>query len=184
MIVYTAIVAYTIIQYRLLDLTGVLERGLSYLLIAVFLAIPSYIVILHAEPVYFGSISYGFSVTLLTLFILLIIAIYRIQPQAQAAVARTLFRRRYDQSETLSAFSRALLTILDVEALTNETVRTLTRVLGITSPRLYALEKDKAIYALSASDGMMDEVSRGVRFPCDDALPQHLAIYQAVLVRE
>ena len=109
--VYTAMVAYTIIHYRLLDLTGVLERGVTYLLIAVFLAVPSYIVILQAQSVYFVAINYGFSVTLLGLFILLVIAVYRMQSQAQAAVSRTFFRRRHDRSATLSSFSRALITI-------------------------------------------------------------------------
>src|SRR5438552_10255989 len=55
--VYTAIVAYTIMRYRLMDISVAMEKGLNYLLLSIIVLVPFYAVLLVAQETYFGMIS-------------------------------------------------------------------------------------------------------------------------------
>lgn len=182
--VYTVIVAYTIIRFRLFDFSVVMEKSLIYLLPTVFVAIPSIIILLAVQKAHFGEVSYEFSAILLGLFVLAISAAYVLQTSAQAVIARTLFRHRHDMYETLSEFPKALVTILDRKSLTDKIVRTLAEVIAIKSASLYLHDKEQGTYVLSSSHGLgLDEVL-ATRLNAGDGLPAYLARAQTILVRE
>lgn len=181
---YTIIVAYTMVRFRLFDLTVAMEKGLAILLLLTCIAAPSYIVLEIAQKVYFGYVNYQFSLILLALLALIVIAAYKLKTEAQAAIARTLFRHRYDMYETLSEFSKALVAILDLRSLTEEIVRTLANVLGIRTASLYLLDQEKGVYTLSSSHGVITDAVKLFRLSVRDDLPAYLAFHQAILVRE
>jgi signal transduction histidine kinase len=182
--VYTAIVAYTMVRYRLFDLTVAMEKGLTILLLLTLIAAPSYIILEIAQKVYFGELNYQFSIILLALLTLIVIVAYKLKTEAQTAIARTLFRHRYDMYETLSEFSKALVTILDLRSLTEEIVGTLANIIGIKTASLYLLDKEKAVYSLSSSHGLNVDNVKVFRLSARDDLPSYLTGHQAILVRE
>ena len=182
--VYTAIMAYAIIQYRLLDFSVIVQKGLLYLLLLFTLAAMPSILLGPAQRLYFGEISYPFSILLFSLFVLIAIGGYRLREKAEVAIARTLFRQRYDMYETLSAFSKSLVAILDLRSLTDEIIRTLVQVMDIKMASLFLLSKEKSTYVLSSCYGLNRDELGSVRLATDDALPQQLACSKSVLVRE
>lgn len=181
---YTAIVAYTMVRYRLFDFTVVMQKGLTYLLLTFFIAAPSFGILLAIQQAYFGAVNYQFSTIMLALFVLAISAAYRLRTQAQAVVDRTLFRHRRQMYETLSEFPNALVTNLDLKSLTDTIVRTLADVIGITSASLYLLDKEHDTYLLSASRGLGSNGVPVVRLNARDSVPSRLAQAQTILVRE
>ena len=181
---YTSILAYTTVRYRLLDFGIMMQKGLLYLLLLFTLAAMPSILLGPAQRLYFGEISYPFSILLFSLFVLIAIGGYRLREKAEVAIARTLFRQRYDRYETLSAFSKSLVTILDLRSLTDEIVRTLVHVMDIKMASLFLLNKEKSIYVLSSCYGLNRDKLGSVQLATDDALPHQLACFQCILVRE
>jgi K+-sensing histidine kinase KdpD len=182
--VYSAMVAYTIIRYRLLDFSVIVQKGLLYLLLLFTLAAMPSILLGPAQRLYFGEISYPFSILLFSLFVLIAIGGYRLREKAEVAIARTLFRQRYDRYETLSAFSKSLVTILDLRSLTDEIVRTLVKVMSIQTASLFLLNQEKNVFFLYSSHCLDRDRLESVKLATEDALPHHLACFQGILVRE
>lgn len=181
---YVSLVAYTMLRYRLLDFSVAMERGLTYLLLIALVVLPVYPLLLLAQRAYFGEVSSPFSVVLFILVAFVVFMTYRMKIHAETAVARTLFKSRYDRYETLSAFSKALVTILDLRSLTEEIVRTLVNVIGIQTASLFLLDKEKDVFSLVSSHGLHSDGGTVFRLGVGDDLPQHLECFQSILVRE
>ena len=183
-IVYVATISYAIIKHRLMDITVAMEKGLNYLLLLTIVFVPFYAVLLMAQEAYFGTISYPFSLVVLLLFALMLLSASKFKGEAQTAIARIFFRERYDAYETLSAFSKALVTILDLKTLVEEIERTLATVLGVETVTLYLFEKDRRVYAPVSPYGVHVKTAATPRLTVDDELPRYLALWQTILVRE
>jgi signal transduction histidine kinase len=183
-VLYPAIMTYPILRYRLMDITVAMEKGIMFLLLATIVAVPSYPVMLVLQKAYFGQVSGSFSLALLCLFTLIVLAVSRVKAETQSAVVRTLFKARYDMYETLSAFSQALVTILDLRSLTEEIVRTLTNVIGIRTVSLYLFDQEKDLYVLAASHGLGPDQVRAMKRGAGEGLPYHLERSREILVRE
>ena len=67
--VHACIIAYAIIQYRLLDVSVVIKRSLIYALVLIALLVPCYIIVIGGQLYSFGSISYWFSSVTLVLLL-------------------------------------------------------------------------------------------------------------------
>src|SRR5256712_950814 len=180
-VLYPIIMTYAIVKYRLMDITLAMEKGLTYLLLLIILLVPSYAVLLTAQESYFGTISYPFSLVVLLLFALMLLGAYRIKGEAQVAIARMFFRQRYDTYETLSKFSKALVTILDLKTLVEEIERTLATVLGVETVTLYLFDKERRVYAPVSTYGVNVKTSDTPRLTFDDELPRHLTMGQSIL---
>ena len=72
------------------------------------------------------------------------------------------------------AFSKSLVTILDLKSLTGEIVRTLVQVLGAKTASLYLRNQDKGVYVLSTSVGKESHGLQGLSFRKEDALLRYL----------
>ena len=183
-VLYPIIMTYAIVKYRLMDITVAMEKGLNYLLLLVIVLVPSYAVLLMAQEAYFGTVSHPFSILLVLLFALLLVGTGRLKAETQNAIARTLFRRRYDMSETLSKFSKAMVTILDLKTLTEEIVRTLVTGMNIKTVTLYLVDKEKAVYIPASSYGAGSGEKIYSRLNANDDLVDFLAKCRAPIVVE
>lgn len=180
--VYPIIMAYAIVKYRLMDTSIVLERGLSYLTLFFVAAVPAFGVLLWAQHLYFGSISYPFSAMMLVIFHFLILGSYTIKTRAEEAIGRKLFRERYEMTTTLSEFSKALVSILDFRTLTKEITGTLRRVMSIRHATLYIWDKQKNLYEPVAPANNLGGSSH--RFGLTHSLAVRLRQHQEPLVRD
>ncbi len=183
--IYVALVAYTLLQHRLMDFSLAFEKGVTYLVLLVLVALPVYPLLLLMQKIFWDHINLQFSFLLLTLFLLTVIGAYQMKVGTEGAVFRTLFRERHETYTTLSNFSKALVTILDVNRLTDEIVRTLGQNMGAKTVSLYLLEKQQATYRLAAEFGApkgktLHLSTVGLHSP----LPQYLQETQAGLLRQ
>jgi two-component system, NtrC family, sensor kinase len=161
-----------------------MEKGLTYLLLLIVFLAPSYVILMMTQEAYFGTVSHPFSILLVLLIALLLVGTGRLKAETQNAIARTLFRRRYDMSETLSKFSKAMVTILDLKMLTEEIVRTLVTGMNIKSVTLYLVDKEKAAYVPASSHGAGSGEKIYSRLNATDGLVDFLAKCQAPIVVE
>lgn len=175
--------AYAIVKHRLMDIHVVLKKGTTYVLLLLLLFLPSFLLVLVSQKVAFGKIDTFFSVFLfLTLFVVTIL-FARIRPRTEKAVEQLLFRDRYDYRETLSSFSRALVTILDFNALSREIIETVTRTMGIEQASLFSLHEERDGFSLIASKDPKRS-SPSSLLPMGEPLPQYLQAIKEVVVKD
>ena len=183
--IYVALVAYTLLRHRLMDFSLAFEKGLTYLLLMVLVALPVYPLLLLMQKVFWNQINVQFSFILLALFLLTVIGAYKMKVGTEEAISRALFRERHETYTTLSNFSKALVTILDVTTLTHEIVRTLGQNMGANTVTLYLLDTQKETYRLAAE---FEEVQNGqphlATVDSNTLLPQFLQKTQAGLMRQ
>lgn len=183
--IYVALVAYTLLQHRLMDFSLAFEKGVTYLVLMILVALPVYPLLLLMQKIFWGHINLQFSFLLLTLFLLTIIGAYHMKVGTEGAISRALFRERHETYSTLSNFSKALVTMLDVTTLTNEIVRTIGQNMEAKTVSLYLLEKQQATYRLAAKFGeTKDDVPLLSTIDLQSPLPLYLQETQGGLMRQ
>jgi signal transduction histidine kinase len=182
--IFIAIEVYAIVRHRLMDISVVMEKGLTYTLLMFLIGMPMYLILLSAQRFYFGSVNYGFSALLLALMVTAAFGLYVAKGKTENAVGRTFFRDRYDRYKTLSEFSRGLVTILDLKHLNEQIVGTLSRVVGVESVSLFLLDQDRGEYILEAAQGIDSSEIDGFQLSEEDPLPAFLQKGGEAVIRE
>ena len=57
-----------------------------------------------------------------------------------------LFKGKYDYRETLGKFSKAMVTILDLQSLSKRIIETITQTMGVEKASLFFLNEEKGGY--------------------------------------
>jgi signal transduction histidine kinase len=135
--VYTSVVAYTLLRYRLLDLGTTLEQGVTGSLLVLLVAFPAYPALLLGQQWYLGSINIGFSLVELFVLLVLVFGAVSMKTQATTFITKALFKERYDQYKTVLNFSKSLVSILELKDLTSTIVQSICPALGLQWGGLY-----------------------------------------------
>jgi signal transduction histidine kinase len=176
-------ITYSIVKHRLMDINIVLKKGTTYILLVIFLLVPSFLFILLGQKLFFLNISYLFTVIIVALLFLVTIVFNRIRPQTERMVEQVLFRNRYDYRETLGNFSKAMVSILDLQSLSGRIFETITQTMGVEKASLFLWNEEKAGYSLFESKNI--NVSASPRhIPKDNPLPQYLQKMGEIIIRE
>lgn len=129
--IYVGFVTYAIVKHRLMDINIVLKKGTTYVLLMLLLFVPSFILLILSQNIFFGKINYIFSILIFALIFLVAIFFHKIKPRTEKAVERLLFKDRYNYRETLGKFSKAMVTILDLQSLAKRIIETTTQTMGV-----------------------------------------------------
>ena len=101
----------------------------------------------------------------------------------EAMVRKAFFKEKHEAYETITEFSHAMASILDLPALTQTILTTLKRVLNIQSVSIFLLDNEKDIYTLSSANGASIEALQFIRISAADEFPHYLRCSHALLVR-
>jgi signal transduction histidine kinase len=147
------------------------------------LFIPSILIIILSQRLFFREINYLFSTVILLLLILVAFFFHQIRPGTEKIVGHLLFKNKYDYRETLGKFSKALVTILDLQSLSKRIIDTITQTMGVEKASLFLLNEEKGEYYLFESKNI--EIARPASlFPKGDPLPHFLKETGEIVVRE
>ncbi len=182
-IVMVSFITYAILKYRLMDINIVLKKGTTYVLLLILLFIPSFLCILLSQKVFFNKISYLFSVVIVVLLFLVTVLFYRIKGQTEKAVEHLLFKGRYDYYETLGKFSKAMVTILDLQSLSKNILETIAQTMGVEKASLFLWNEEKGGYSLFEAKNIKTTGSTP-QLPKDDPLPRYLQKVREIIIRE
>ncbi|MCZ6801846.1 MAG: ATP-binding protein [Nitrospirae bacterium] len=180
---FVSITAYSMLRYRLLDISIALEKGLAYLILLTLVTFPAYGILVLTEKIFFGYVDTTFSLLLLGVFGIIVIGAYKMWDKAQTVIAKTLFPERYDKYETLSKFSKALVTILDLQTLSEEIVNTLGKVMGVHTAVMFT-KHDQETYVPVASYPDVTALSRVAHISGSSFLPSYLLMDNNIIVLE
>ena len=166
-----------------MDINIVFKKGTTYIFLLILLFVPSFLLILISQKVFFDKISYLFSVVIVVFPLLITILFYRIKPQTEKAVEQILFKRRYDYRETLVNFSKAMVSILDLQSLSSKIIETITQTMGVEKSSLFLWNEEKGGYSLFESKNIKMTGSTP-QLPKDDPLPRYLQKVREIIIRE
>ena len=181
--IYVFVTSYSIVKHSLMDINIVLKRGTTYALLLLLLFIPSFLLILIFQKLVYGYIHYLFSVFIFFLLLLVTALFYRIKPQTEKAVEQFLFKDKYDYRETLGTFSKAMVTILDLQSLSKRIIETVSQTMGVEKASLFLWNEEKGGYSLFESKNIKMTTSTPL-ISKDDPLPHYLEKIGEIIIRE
>jgi|CXWL01.1.fsa_nt_gi signal transduction histidine kinase len=183
-VLYPLIMTYAILKFRLMDCTVFMERGLSYLLLVILIAAPSLAFFIHTQKLYFSQWNLEFSLLHVVVVVVTAMVAYRLKLGTDAAIGRTLFPSRHNMVETLLAFSRRLITILDLQLLAKEIVGSFVNILEMRSAALYLYDQNRGGYIRFALSGVPSRDTEAVWCPVTNPLIQILSRSRDILLLE
>ncbi len=181
--IYVLVTTYAIMKHRLMDINIVFKKGTTYVLLIVLLFVPSFLLIIFSQKLFFNQINYLFSALIILLLLLVVDLFYRIKPETEKAVEQFLFKGRYDYRETLGKFSKAMVSILDLQSLSKRIIETITQTMGVEKASFFLWVEEKAGYSLFESKNIKMTPSTPV-LPRSDPLPQYLQKIGEIIIRE
>jgi signal transduction histidine kinase len=182
-IIALPISAYSIIKLRLMDINIVLKKGTTYVLLMLLLFIPSILLIILSQKLFFKEINYLFSAIILSLLLLVAFFFHQIKPGTEKAVEYLLFKNKYDYRETLGKFSKAMVSILDLQSLSKRIIDTIAQTMGVEKASLFLMNEEKGGYVLQESRNIK-MASQTPLLPKGDPLPCYLQKIGEIIVRE
>jgi signal transduction histidine kinase len=132
-IIFCILTTAAIIKYHLLEINLIFRKGIAYLLISAFVAIPFVGIILLFNRLFGGMIP---AWSYLILLILLAIILQPLWSRVQRLVDRWFYRERYDFLRELDLFSQETHEISDFEQLGSSLVRLISRALQTSNVHL------------------------------------------------
>lgn len=182
-IIMVSFISYAIVRHRLMDINIVFKKGTTYVLLILLFLVPSAILIVIFQKLFFKEINYLFSVIILSLLFVVARLFHEIKPGAEKAVEYVLFRNKYDYRETLGKFGRAMVSILDLQSLSRRIIDTIAQTMGVEKASLFLLNEEKGGFVLKESRNVEMELPTPM-LQKGDPLPHYLQRIEEIIVRE
>ena len=174
---------YSIVKHRLMDINIVFTKGTTYIFLLLLLFIPLLLISILSQKLSFGKINYLHTLIVFLLLFLAATLFGRIKPSAEKTVEQIFFKDRYDYRDTLGKFSKALVSILDLQSLSKRIIDTITQTMGVEKASLFLLSEEKGGYSLCESKNVNITTSTQ-HLPSDNPLPLYLQKVGEIIIRE
>ncbi|MGD0946661.1 MAG: ATP-binding protein [Candidatus Binatia bacterium] len=177
---FTGLMAYAMVQHRLMDIDIVITKGVGYTLGTLALIAPVFTLIVWIQKQSFGHLDANFSTALLVSYFLVAALFPLLRGRTERRVGQSLFREKHEYRAALAGFTSTIVRILDREKLLRELADTLIRVLQLDRVAIFLQAPDQA-YHLQHSAGIApttEEFARG------DVLVRLLAQRAETVLRE
>jgi len=183
-VLYTGIVTYAILRYRLLDITIVLKKTLSYT------ALFTIIIGIYLPIIYIYRQLIGESMTLPEAALLMmgatgltVLIIFTLKERIEKGFDRLIFAGRYDYQKTLQSFGRILAITIDPDELAEKVVTGLAGIIGVEKGSMILFNNVKNGFVMKFSAGLLSELAGSVVFRKEDEIVKFLSTGK-ILVRE
>ncbi len=182
--VYIMVFAYAIIAYRLMDIEVFIKKSLTYAFLLLVLILPCYLLVVWGQKWLFGEVSYLFSSMTLVLFMIVGFLFPKFSIQTEEAFERVLFKKRYNYRETLLRSSKDMLSMVDLDTLSETLIQTVSKTLGTERASLFLSDDEKGALRLQASVGLEQDQFKGFAIRKDDPFVQGLMDSPEALIRD
>jgi two-component system NtrC family sensor kinase len=182
-LIMVTFITYAILKHRLMDINIILTKGTTYVLLIMVLFLPAFALLVYAEKLFFHQVNYYFSLIVLLLVLVLTFFYDQLKAGTEKAVEQLLFKDRYDYRKTIGEFSKAMVSILDLNSLSKKIIGTITDTMGVDKASLLLFDEEKGGYLFVESKNVnLDLAPPGL--PKGDPLPHTLQKMKEVVVRE
>ncbi|MEK7280489.1 MAG: ATP-binding protein [Nitrospirota bacterium] len=179
---WVIIVTYAISKYQLMDISLIITRPKILAYMKPLALIPFYFIVLMLIRLFTGSIHYLLSAILVAAFSVMAGILANLQKQMERTVGKALFRKRYDAYQTLTEFTKAIVSMLDLGELTGKITQTLSGEIGIDKVSLFILD-EKSGYIPGSICGLDGKI-KDMKIKPDDPLLKALIKKGEIIIRE
>lgn len=179
---WVLIVTYAISKYQLLEISLILTRKKVLSYAQILGIIPFYFIVLTLVWIFTGEVQYLLSGFLVGTFSIFARILTNLQKQMEKAVGKALFRKRYDAYQTLTEFTNAIVSILDLRELTAKITNTISREMGVNKVSLFLID-EKSGYIPESICGLDDNIKK-IDIRADDPLPEALIKKGEIIIKE
>jgi signal transduction histidine kinase len=183
--VYLAIVAYSIVQHQLMDITVIVRRSIIYATLTLSVA-GIYAGVVGAITALIGSrhwVSHAWIVNGLAGAIVAGVFL-PLRNRIQHAVDRVFFKEKYNYRMTLKAFSEHLTSILEADLLSETLVARVLGTMHVGRGCMFVFDGERDEYRMSYSRGMGHALHHEITLSCDHPLVRWLEEYKRVFVAD
>ncbi len=181
---YTLPITYAVGRFRLMDIDIAIKQSLIYALLLLLLLVPCFLIVIWTQLVAFGDIDYTFSMFTLLLFVVVGFMYPKLRFRTEDALERILFKKSYNYHNALLRSSKDLLSVIDLDTLSEKLVNTVSKALDIEKASLLLSDEAKGSFDLKASVGLSQDHVIGFTLLRDDPLVQGLIKRPEALIRE
>jgi len=184
--IYTLIITYAIVRYRLMDIRIILKVTLTYTLLILLTIIPCYLLIMFAMHRFLGIEHPGgwFQILLVSIMLLLSFVVPKVKVKTEKTIEQTLFSTQYDFLQTIRQTSQDIVSILHLPELLEKLTDTLQRTFSITNSAILLLDPELRKYTLAQSRNFGEDDTANLSFPEDERFFQLLNQQRKILVLE
>jgi signal transduction histidine kinase len=176
--------SYAIVKHRLMDIDLLIKKGSVLLFSMMILCFPVFILLVALQRLFYGTVNYEFIVFVIILVGSVSFAFAKIRTMAEEKIEKYIFRDRYRVHHTLIDFGRALISIVDLKALSKRVMSTVSEAMNATRVSFYLLDDEKMSFVLYGQISVEDKRRMIRRIPQNDMLFQRLVEEKTVLVKE
>ena len=180
---WVIIVTYAISKYQLMDITFIVTRPKILAYVKPLALIPFYFVVFTLIRLFTGSYQYLLSGILVASFAIFARLLVSLQRQMEMTVEKSFFRKRYDAYQTLTEFTKAIVSMLDLGELTGKITQTLSGEIGIDKVSLFILD-EKSDYYIPGSICGLDANVKDMKIKADDPLLKALVKKGEIIIKE
>jgi two-component system, NtrC family, sensor kinase len=181
--VYVILFSYAVIKFSLLDIDFIVKKSIIYALLLLILILPCFFVIILSQAFTYGQIDYNFSALNLVIFMIVGFFFPKLRFRTEDALERVLFKKSYDYRHTLLQSSRDMISLVEMDSLSERLVRTISESMRIGKASLYVVDDVKGGFVRRASIGL-DPGGSAIFFSKDDVLVRRFGPSLQTLVRE
>ncbi len=178
---YPLIISYAILKHQLMDIDVVVRRATVFAGIFAFVygIITAMTVISRELFSNFTGINYW--VATIPSVLIITFTLRPLENTLTNITEKYLFQKKYDYRELLRTFTNEVLTILDLQRLTDQTITNLVKIIKLESACIVLFDQELKCYIVVAAYGLKD---KGVRFTDSDVLVSYLKQTQQPFIRD
>ena len=171
-IFFPASIGYSIVRHNLFDADAIIRRTIGYTVVTA-VVVGVYILVSVSLNVFLDRYEVAESRAFPIVFTLAIILIFNpLRNRIQSLVDRIFFRKEYDYGEIIDKISNAIISLLDLEQILKQMVRTFMEDMFINTSSVMLLNPAKAEYEVYLADGERRGEIEKVTFKKDHPLIQ------------
>ncbi len=154
---YVFSTTYAIIAHKLMDIEVIIRRTAVFTGLFAFVYGVFSIVTVLGQEFFKSRLGWNQWLALVPTVVIITFALRPLETWLTNATERYLFQKKYDYRELLRTFTNEILTVLDLNKLTEQTVAGLIKIIKLESAAVLLLDKDTKTYRMVAASGVKEK---------------------------
>ncbi|HXF29186.1 MAG TPA: GAF domain-containing protein, partial [Chlamydiales bacterium] len=170
-VLYPALMTYAIIKHQLLDIEVIIRRTAVFAGLFAFVYGIFTVVTVIGQGFFESNMHWNQWVSMIPTVLIITFTLRPLENLLTNATEKFLFQKKYDYKVLLKTFTNEVLTVLDLQKLTEQTISGPMKIMKLESAAILLFDREASIYRISAASGIKD---KAVVFKQSDAVVSYL----------
>jgi signal transduction histidine kinase len=168
---FTCVTAYAVAKYQLLDIEVLVKRATVFAGLFAFVYGIFTIVTVLSQEIFKSHLQWNQWVSLIPTVAIITFALRPLENYLTNITEQFLFQKKFDYRELLRTFTNEVLTVLELQKLTEQTINGLVKIIKLEVASILLYDSETKKYRIAAASGLRD---KGIHFTNQDTLITYL----------